>query len=107
MIDKKALLARLQAFRYPLLIGLVGVCLLLLPTGTKAQPTQPDPATVLEETLGEARGVGRVRVLLSEKGAVVVCDGAENAAVRLDILRAIGAYTGFGSDRITVLKMTD
>ena len=33
--------------------------------------------------------------------------GAENAAVKLDIIRAISSYTGFGSDRITILKLAD
>jgi len=36
---------------------------------------------------------------------VVVCEGADSAAVRLRVTEAAAAYTGFGSDRITVLKM--
>ena len=46
-------------------------------------------------------------MIVSENGVVVVCRGAEDAKVRLDIIRAIGSYTGFGSDKITVLKMAD
>jgi hypothetical protein len=45
--------------------------------------------------------------LLSDNGVVVVCDGAENAKVRLDIIRAISSYTGFTSGKITILKMAD
>ena len=37
-------------------------------------------------------------------GAVVVCPGADSAAVRLKITRAVSAYTGLGSDRIIILK---
>ncbi len=107
MDEVSALLKRLRPFRYPLLVLLLGLCLLLLPTGARRQETEPGVQTSLEQALGAAEGVGRVRVLLSEKGAVVICDGAENAAVRWNILRAIGSYTGFGSDRITVLKMTE
>lgn len=105
--ETKALAEKLRKFAWPLLVLLLGVFLLLLPTGAKEKTPEPSAASALAETLREAEGVGRVRVLVSEKGAVVVCDGAENAAVRLNILRAIGSYTGFGSDRITVLKMTD
>ena len=52
-------------------------------------------------------GVGRAEVIASECGVVVVCDGAEDAKVRLDIIRAVSSYTGFASDKITILKMTD
>ena len=43
-------------------------------------------------------------MLLSENGAVIVCEGAENPEVRLSIIRAAEAFTGFSSDRIQVLK---
>ena len=39
------------------------------------------------------------------RGAVVVCQGADSAAVRLDIVQAVSNLTGISSDRITVLKM--
>lgn len=38
-------------------------------------------------------------------GAVVVCRGADSAAVRLAIVEAVSNVTGLGSDRISVLKM--
>ena len=38
-------------------------------------------------------------------GAVVVCDGADSAAVRLRIMQAVSALTGLGSDKISVIKM--
>lgn len=38
-------------------------------------------------------------------GAVVLCQGADNAAVRLSIVEAVKSVTGLSSDRITVLKM--
>ena len=41
----------------------------------------------------------------SYRGAVVVCRGADSAAVRLAIVEAVANVTGLGSDRITVLKM--
>ena len=38
-------------------------------------------------------------------GAVVVCQGAESAAVRLAITEAVSDATGLTSDKISVLKM--
>ncbi len=38
-------------------------------------------------------------------GALVVCEGADSAAVRLSIVSAVAALTGLGSDQITVVKM--
>lgn len=38
-------------------------------------------------------------------GAIVVCSGADSAAVRLSILEAVSRITGLGADKISVLKM--
>lgn len=39
------------------------------------------------------------------RGAIVVCQGADNAEVRLAIIEAVADATGLRSDRISVLKM--
>lgn len=39
------------------------------------------------------------------QGAIVVCQGADRAQVRLSIIEAVAKVTGLGTDRITVLKM--
>ena len=39
------------------------------------------------------------------RGAVIVCQGADNAAVRLALVEAVGKVTGLGADKISVLKM--
>ncbi len=39
------------------------------------------------------------------RGAIVVCQGADDAAVRLAIVEAVSNATGLGTDRISVLKM--
>ena len=41
----------------------------------------------------------------SYQGAIVVCQGADSAAVRFAIVQAVSSVTGLGSDHITVLKM--
>lgn len=39
------------------------------------------------------------------RGAIILCQGADDAAVRLSIVEAVKSATGLTSDRITVLKM--
>lgn len=39
------------------------------------------------------------------QGAVILCQGAEKAGIRLAIVEAVMAVTGLTSDKITVLKM--
>ena len=92
-----------------------------------AQTGQPETAgfdlAVFEQDLNEKlaaiEGVGRVELMLSLdqtevtvksllptfRGAVVLCDGADNAQVRLAVTQAVGTVCGIGSDKVTVLKM--
>ncbi len=47
-----------------------------------------------------------VQVLSPEYlGAVIVCQGAESASVRLAVMEAVCNATGLGADKISVLKM--
>ena len=39
------------------------------------------------------------------QGALVVCDGAERASVRLAVTQAVSSLTGLGSNKIAVVKM--
>lgn len=50
---------------------------------------------------------GLVQQVLSPvyRGAVVVCQGADNAHVRLSVVNAVKSATGLSSDCITVVKM--
>ena len=100
-----------------LLLLLLGAALMLLPakggegvTGPGAKAQFDDDEEKLCAVLEQIEGCGRVYVLLrqereGEGGAVVVCDGAESASVTLEIVRAVSAYTGLGSNRIIVLNM--
>lgn len=98
--------AKLDKFKYPLVVLIIGVVLMLLPSGStvSGSVSEEEPMALL---LSSTQGVGESRVLISENGVVVVCQGAENASVRLDIIRAVSSYTGFTSDKITILKMAD
>ena len=118
VMDKSAVGKKLWANRYVLAVLALGLVLLLLPSGP-GRTDRAQSADALESTgvsletegeklsslLTQMQGVGRAEVLLSQSGAVVVCDGADAAAVRLYVTNAVMSYTGLGSDRITVIKM--
>ena len=105
-MNKTKAMDLLDKFKYPLLILVLGVILMLLPTGS-VKSEEAEGNERIQQMLSSVEGVGEAQVIISDNGVVVVCRGAENAAVRLDIIRAISAYTGFGSDRITILKLAD
>ena len=65
--------------------------------------------SVEEETVLVSTGGGQETVLLTQKyptfqGALVVCEGGNNAEIRLLLTQAVSALTGLGADRITVCK---
>ena len=39
------------------------------------------------------------------QGALVVCEGADSAEVRLKLVNAVASLTGLSADRVTVIKM--
>ena len=39
------------------------------------------------------------------QGAIIVCEGADKASVRLAVVEAVSKVTGLGADHISVLKM--
>lgn len=108
MEQMKAKLAAIEKMKVPLLILLFGVLLMLLPGGgTKRSDAAVTDSERLALVLSGTQGLGETRVLISDNGVVVVCRGADKASVRLDIIRAVRSYTGFGSDKITILKLAD
>lgn len=144
--------------KYVLVVLLLGLVLLLIPTGSKDKAASnssgesselsapsfsvADEEERLERVLGQIDGAGEVQVLLSLRstaarelawgedeplvistgsgqqsavelwydypeylGAVIISSGASSARVKLDITNAVSAFTGLGSDKITVIKM--
>lgn len=63
-----------------------------------------DTVVITDEDRNQ-QGLIRTRESPVYQGAIVVCRGADSAAVRLAIVEAVANVTGLGSDRITVLKM--
>ena len=105
MDNVKKNLQKFERLKYPLLVLVLGISLMLLPSSKPRDPDDRDEK--FRQILQSSEGVGEARVIVSESGVVVVCRGAENAKVRLDIIKAVSSYTGYSSDKITVLKMTD
>ena len=166
-MDAKRSLTRigdlLRKYRYVCIVVIVGILLMLLPTGggkeqaEEAKVPEKEELTIEErlgDILGQISGAGKVRVMLtvatgeetiyqsdqnlstdensstSQKdtvtvtdkdrgqsglitqvnppkyqGALVVCQGADDAAVRLAIAEAVSSLTGLGMDKITIAKM--
>lgn len=66
--------------------------------------TQTDTVMITDAQRNET---GLIKQTISPvyRGAVVVCQGADSAQVRLSIVDAVTKLTGLSSDRISVLKM--
>jgi len=105
-MDAKKILQKLTEYRYPLLVLLIGVLLMLLP-GIRSPTAGEEKSCEFASLVERIEGVGQCGIALSESGVVVVCEGAEEPAVRFALLQAIRAYTGFTSERIAILKMTE
>ena len=69
-------------------------------TGTSKQ----DTVIVTDEDRAQ-NGLIQHTVYPKYRGAIVVCQGANNAQVRLNIVEAVSRITGLGMDKISVLKM--
>ena len=158
---KQRINALFGKYKYPILVALVGLGLMLLPS--EQEPTEPvePPRAVersleekLEALLGRIEGAGQVSVLLTEKegsqtlyqtdsqtdadesgsrrtddtvlvedenrtesglvrqtlgpvyrGAVILCQGADDPTVKLAVVEAVRCVTGLGADQISVQKM--
>lgn len=53
----------------------------------------------------EERGLVKQVLPPEYRGALIVCQGADSAGVRLSVVEAVKSVTGLSSDCITVLKM--
>lgn len=152
-----------KKYKYVLIIVLVGLILMILPSGSKSTTsTVTDPVIQsdiginekLSILLSKVDGAGKVEVMLTVSsgeetifqtdtkfseteqsntaqqdtvtvadpsrnqtglirqinppvylGAVVLCQGADSASVRLSIVDAVSKATGLGANQISILKM--
>jgi len=104
-MGKTGMKAFFEKYKYPVIMLLIAAGLLLFPTDNDEHAANTAENVHLQDVIASCSGVGRVLMVVSDKGVVVCCDGAGNARVRLDIISAVSSYTGFASDKITILKM--
>lgn len=77
-----------------------------LQTSNDGTATERQEETVLvSDGAGGETPITQTTTYPTYQGAVVLCQGADSASVRLDIVKAVSSLTGLGSDRITVIKM--
>ena len=95
----------LEKYKFPLIVLCFGIMLMLMPVSKSAEIQKQTVDSELTQVLSSTQGVGKAQVIVSDKGVVVVCEGADKAKVKFEIIQAIGSYTGYSSDKITVLKM--
>lgn len=76
------------------------------------QTQQTDTNTSYESSLSivSDSGYGEQPILVKNlyptfRGALVLCDGADDDAVRLAVTQAVGTMCGLGTDKVSVLKM--
>ncbi len=84
--------------------GRVSVLLSVEGSASRELAESEDGTLVVSEN-GKERVVELYYVNPEYLGAVIVCDGANSADVRLAITKAVSDFTGLGSDRIAVINM--
>ena len=60
---------------------------------------------IITDDTREEMGLIRTITPPTYLGAIIVCQGADNARVHLAVVQAVAGVTGIGTDRIIVLKM--
>ena len=84
--------------------GRVSVLLSVQGSASRELAESEDGTLVVSEN-GKERVVELYYVNPEYMGAIIVCDGANSADVRLAISKAVSDFTGLGTDRITVISM--
>ena len=59
----------------------------------------------IKDTQRNENGLVKQIIPATYQGAIIVCEGADNLSVRLQIVEAVSKITGLGANRIAVLKM--
>ena len=86
-------------------VGKARVLLSLRSTETRTLALSDGEAIIVSAGSGRQQAVESGYTYPEYLGAVVVCQGAGDARVRLQVCEAVSAFTGLGAARIQVLKM--
>lgn len=76
-------------------------------TGMDSSESFESDLTILSDGSYGEKPVTVKNLLPTFRGAVILCDGADNAQVRLAVTQAVSTVCGIGADKVTVLKMSD
>lgn len=76
-------------------------------TGMDSSESFESDLTVLSDGSYGEKPVTVKNLLPTFRGAVVLCDGADDAQVRLAVTQAVSTVCGIGADKVTVLKMSN
>ena len=93
-------------------ILLIGASLILIGSfGRSEEKTLNNEEDRIAEMCSLAEGVGRCEVMLSYSGgevvsALVLCEGADSAAVRARVVSMVSSLYGIGTHRIEVVKIS-
>lgn len=70
-----------------------------------SEGTSKESQTVIVSTSDRGEEPVSIKTIYPEfMGALVICDGAGNSTVKLQILQAVSAITGLSSDRISICQ---
>lgn len=75
-------------------------------TDSEGKQTKTEIQTVMSSgSGGQSTPVAVQTICPTFQGALVVSQGADSAAVKLNLVSAVSSLTGLGADKITVIKM--
>jgi len=109
--EMEAILSRIEgAGRVELLLTLRTSGASVYQTDTRTVTSGSGTTEECETVFGQTSGSGKKPVVQTTlapqyQGALVVCDGADRASVRLAVVQAVASLTGLGSNQIAVVKM--
>lgn len=74
--------------------------------GTAESDIERNTSTVIVSSGSSQENPVTLKTIYPEYlGALVVCEGADNAAVKYELVKAVSGLTGLGADKIVVTKM--
>ena len=73
--------------------------------GTEESLRQEDNTVLYATGSGSQSALVQQVTAPTYQGAIVVCQGADDPAVKLALVQAVASVTGLGADQITVVKM--
>ncbi len=74
-------------------------------SGVVSEATSDMKPQILSEGSGKQSPVVVKELYPAFRGALVICDGADDISTRVGVIESVSALTGLTSDRISVIKM--